>query len=169
MTKSRYQLEFDALPAWAQDLVLSISANGMALHGYGHEEMILAIINSEARAKYRACYLALRKDRMEGWSRGFDGLCELAAALSAPFPPPHEVPPHRMMTTSNLVEMVTAGDDGCAFDQPCYFGHRVEMHAVYCHNEAWPDSPRKCYRSQSDPEFRHEDCPGFLMNKAVAQ
>ena len=44
----------------------------------------------------------------------------------------------------NLVEMVT---DESAFDQPCYYGNRVENHAVYCHNTEWSDGPRKCHRT----------------------
>jgi hypothetical protein len=65
------------------------------------------------------------------------------------------------MTTDNIVEMVS--DDDCAFDQPCYFGHRVGTHAVYCHCDAWPDAPGKCRRDRTD--YRHEDCPGFVPNK----
>ena len=56
----------------------------------------------------------------------------------------------------NLVETI-AGDDQ-AWDQPCYFGHRIESHAVYCHNEAWLYSPRKCRRGGDWP---HSECPGF--------
>lgn len=58
---------------------------------------------------------------------------------------------------ANLVEVV-AGDD-CAWDQPCAHGHRVEQHAVYCHNSFWLYAPRKCYRNRLD--FKHENCPGF--------
>jgi hypothetical protein len=64
----------------------------------------------------------------------------------------------------NVVEMIQSDDADCAWDQPCAHGHRVEFHAVYCHNEQWLYSPRKCHRSQKDPEWRHQDCPGFLAN-----
>lgn len=65
----------------------------------------------------------------------------------------------------NLVELVTAGEENCGFDQPCKFGHRVEGHAVYCHNDAWPDSPRKCRRTwYTGGETKDEDCPGFQPN-----
>ncbi len=65
----------------------------------------------------------------------------------------------------NLVEMFTAGDDDCAFDQPCKHGHRVDSHAVYCHNEDWPGRPRKCQRTWSTGgNVRDEDCPGFAPN-----
>ena len=66
----------------------------------------------------------------------------------------------------NLVEMVADGDD-CAFDQPCKFGHRVEGHAVYCHNDEWYDSPRKCRRTwYTGGEVKDETCPGFQPNPA---
>jgi hypothetical protein len=67
-------------------------------------------------------------------------------------------------TTVNLVELI--GDpDECAFDQPCAHGHRVEWHAVYCHNDTWPGAPRKCRRSwYTGGEERDEDCPGYAPN-----
>lgn len=68
-------------------------------------------------------------------------------------------------TTNQIVEMITAGDDDCAYDQPCKFGHRVEGHAVYCHNEGWLYSPRKCRRSwYTGGETRDEDCKGYQPN-----
>ena len=72
--------------------------------------------------------------------------------------------PARERRVFNIVEVVVASEGGqdCAFDQPCCYGHRVEYHAVYCHNDAWPDSPRKCRRNRSD--YPHEDCPGFVAN-----
>ena len=66
----------------------------------------------------------------------------------------------------NIVELVADLED-CAFDQPCQFGHRVEGHAVYCHNDAWSDGPRKCRRTwYTGGEVRDEDCPGFQPNDA---
>lgn len=67
----------------------------------------------------------------------------------------------------NLVEMVAGAD--CAFDQPCAHGHRVEQHAVYCHNETWLYAPRKCKRSRNREDYRHEDCKGFRPNNALAE
>jgi hypothetical protein len=65
---------------------------------------------------------------------------------------------------TNIVEMI-ADEDECAFDQPCKFGHRVEGHAVYCHNDDWSDSPRKCRRTwYTGGEVRDEDCPGYQPN-----
>lgn len=64
----------------------------------------------------------------------------------------------------NLVELMAEAED-CAFDQPCKYGHRVECHAVYCHNDGWKDSPRKCRRTwYTGGEVRDEDCPGFEPN-----
>ena len=63
----------------------------------------------------------------------------------------------------NLVEMVTEG----VFDQPCKYGHRVEHHAVYCHNDEWIDGPRKCRQSWyygNEKGHEDKDCPGFKPN-----
>ena len=63
----------------------------------------------------------------------------------------------------NLVELVADGD--CAFDQSCRFGHRVEGHAVYCHNSTWAAAPRKCRRTwYTGGRMRDEDCPGYEPN-----
>ena len=67
--------------------------------------------------------------------------------------------------TQNLVELLAADPEGCAFDQPCAYGNRVEDHAVYCHNTEWKDAPRKCHRTWfTGGEVRDEDCPGFKPN-----
>src|SRR5579859_5446990 len=69
------------------------------------------------------------------------------------------------MMAFNLVEAIQEPDADCAFDQPCKFGHRVESHAIYCHNDAWTDSPRKCRRSwYTGGETKDEDCPGYQPN-----
>lgn len=66
---------------------------------------------------------------------------------------------------TNIVEVI-ADPGECAFDQPCKFGNRVDGHAVYCHNELWEDSPRKCRRTwSSGGETKGEDCPGFQPNQ----
>lgn len=160
--KSRWQKEFDALPEWTQKLVRSVSR----CESYGGGSPFVPISDPE---KWFTFNLTMRKEAHDDWWDGFWEMRDLAAAITAPWPPPSDLPPHENMTTGNIVEMMTAGDDDCAFDQPCYFGHRVESHAVYCHNEAWPDSPRKCRRSQHDPAHRHEDCPGFVANKIANQ
>jgi hypothetical protein len=69
---------------------------------------------------------------------------------------------------NNIVEAL-ANDDDSAFDQPCAWGHRVEQHAVYCHNTNWLYAPRKCrrHREQSwiwGEPWPHEGCPGFVAN-----
>ena len=65
----------------------------------------------------------------------------------------------------NIVEMMTDGDEDCAWDQPCAFGHRVGGHAVYCHNERWLYAPRKCRRTwYTGGKRRDEDCRGFKPN-----
>lgn len=67
----------------------------------------------------------------------------------------------------NIVEAIQESDADCAFDQPCKFGHRVDGHAIYCHNDEWTDSPRKCRRTwYSGGETKDEDCPGFQPNMA---
>ena len=61
----------------------------------------------------------------------------------------------------NLVELC---EDGC-FDQPCIYGHRINGHAVYCHNENWKDAPRKCRNSWYTGGLeKDEDCPGYKPN-----
>lgn len=65
---------------------------------------------------------------------------------------------------ANLVEMI-ADNEECAFDQPCRYGHRVDGHAVYCHNERWLYAPRKCRRTwYTGGEVRDEDCRGYEPN-----
>lgn len=67
----------------------------------------------------------------------------------------------------NLVELVAEPED-CAFDQPCKYGHRVDGHAVYCHNTNWADAPRKCmhtwYYGEDAKGKQDKDCPGFAPN-----
>jgi hypothetical protein len=161
--KSKWQKEFDALPPWAQRMVRGVT--GMGCHGFGHEEEILAGMSTESKKKYRGFFAGLRADAMEDWREGFWELCDLAQALTAPWPPPTDLPPHEKMTTQNIVEMIQSPDDDCAFDQQCYFGHRVNGHAIYCHNDAWPDAPRKCRRNRTD--HLHEDCPGYVPNSVL--
>lgn len=65
----------------------------------------------------------------------------------------------------NLVEMIQDEDADCAFDQPCAFGHRVNGHAVYCHNSKWLYAPGKCRRTwYTGGKTRDEDCEGFQPN-----
>lgn len=64
----------------------------------------------------------------------------------------------------NIVEMMQDADDDCAWDQPCAHGHRVEYHAVYCHNKRWLYSPTKCRRGNWGSGSPHDKCPGFLAN-----
>lgn len=157
--KSRWQQEFDALPEWAQKMVRSLA--GCGCYGSGNEDRILAGMSADAKEKYSCHFLAVRTELSEDWFDGFCEMRELAAAMTAPWPPPP--PPARERRAANLVEFLADPED-CGFDQPCAFGNRVESHAVYCHNEAWPDSPRKCHRNRSD--YKHEDCPGFVANSA---
>lgn len=70
--------------------------------------------------------------------------------------------------TVNIVEMV----EGSQFNQPCRHGALVDGHAVYCHNQAWKDAPRKCRRAwYTGGVERDEDCEGFeaQSNPAVGK
>lgn len=148
MENSKWQAEFDALPAWAQKMVRALAgcqSHGIGGDSYPHEE------NADI---FR---LALDRDKFSDWWSGFDGMLDLAQALTAPWPPPDA--PARERRVFNVVELLY--EDG-GFDQPCAFGNRVGGHAVYCHNDAWPNSPRKCRRNRDD--YKHEDCPGFVAN-----
>lgn len=70
------------------------------------------------------------------------------------------------MINRSLVELV-ADDDDCKFDQPCVYGHRVEGHAVYCHNNEWDHAPTKCRRTwYTGGKVTDESCPGFAPNPA---
>ena len=65
----------------------------------------------------------------------------------------------------NLAEILFASEED-AWDQPCRWGHRVNGHAVYCHNDEWTEGPRKCRRTwYTGGDVRDEDCPGFKPNK----
>lgn len=145
MSKSPWQQEFDALPEWAKMLVKGLAG----FRGYSVGDSGFTV--------------NLAKGKEQEWSDGFNGAVDLAHALTAPWPPAPE--PVREQSMMNIVEMVSGPEDS-SFDQPCAFGYRVESHAVYCHNEAWPDCPRKCRRSAHDPDYKHEDCPGFTPNSA---
>src|SRR3990167_11162825 len=105
---------------------------GHAGFGFGGaDELLRAIIyDKNRRASYSSFHVFLKNH--DDWFDGFSGLLSLAEALTAPWPP---LPaPIRETRAFNLVELI-GGEDDCAFDQPCAFGHRVNGHAVYCHNE----------------------------------
>lgn len=145
--KSKYQQEYDALPEWAKGIIDGLQA--ASSHGIGGPV-------GEARISITFDGEGVAWKMMDAIG---DAIC-FAGALTAPFPPP--APPAREKRAMNIVEMVADDDEECLFDQPCCFGHRVGFHAVYCHNEAWPHSPRKCHRNRDD--HLHEDCPGFVAN-----
>ena len=61
----------------------------------------------------------------------------------------------------NLVELIADSE----FNQRCIHGNLVDGHAVYCHNQTWPNAPRKCRRSwYTGGKVRDEDCEGFEAN-----
>jgi hypothetical protein len=65
----------------------------------------------------------------------------------------------------NLVEMFAENEGH--WNQPCLYGHLVDGHAVYCHNDGWRDGPRKCRNSwYYGKGTGHDDkyCPGFEPN-----
>lgn len=149
--KSRWQQEYDALPLWARNLVDALRSSC----GYGS--------GPDTGSLKTAKVLFGDYSGVDAFHKAVSDAQQFAYALSAPWPPP--AAPVREKRVLNVVELMAAaeaGDVDCAFDQACAFGHRVEGHAVYCHNEAWPDRPRKCHRNRSD--FPHEDCPGFVSN-----
>lgn len=144
--ESPWAKEFSALPIWAQEMVTA--ARGLRSHGFSDDNhAFVELASGEA---------------VDRWSLGLDGLLELAAAMSAPWPRLtfDEV---TLGKPRNLVEMIF-GDDW-AFDQKCAFGRRVGGHAVYCSNDAWEGSPRKCRRGEVD--YLHEDCPGYVRNPSI--
>jgi len=147
MTQSRWQRQFEELPGWAKKMVRGLA--GCA--GYGvvslSDTPIGVGVSKSDREKYSCSYVILDKTKTDDWWDGFFHMRDLAAALTAPWPPP--APAHREKRAFNISELVSESeDDGGGFDQPCAFGNRVPDHAVYCHNDAWPDSPRKCRRNR---------------------
>lgn len=158
--KSRWQKEFDALPEWAQKLVIGLQ--GVRAHGSFNASLIFGKgMFDDASAQH----VILERESSKGFSDGLWGAMDLAEALTAPYPPPE--PPARERHALNIVEFMADGedeDDAPRFDHPCCFGSRVPGHAVYCHNDAWPHSPRKCHRRADNPEHLPEDCPGFVAN-----
>lgn len=157
MEKSKYQIEFEALPAWAQKMVSA--AAGVVSYGGGHRDMLAGTGHPE---KYEAFHVGIEREHFTGWFAAFCDMKDFADALTAPWPKPDA--PVRERRAFNVVELMSdvEGDDGGGFVEPCAFGSLVPGHAVYCHNEAWPNSPRKCRRNRDD--YRHEDCPGFVAN-----
>ena len=148
--RSRWQAEYDTLPKWARSIIDGLKQS----HAYG--------VGRDEEDEHTVTVHFERSDDASEFLTAVANAVTFKNALSAPFPPPP--PPARERRVINTVEMVAVEGDNsdCAFDQPCCYGHRVECHAVYCHNEKWPDSPRKCYRNKSD--YQHEDCPGFVAN-----
>jgi hypothetical protein len=153
MSKSKWQKEYDALPEWARKMVRA------AAHVHGHGGFATELVGL-GRDKIGLHVLFGSREHADLWNDGLWELIDLASALTAPWPPPE--PPPRERRVVNVVELIDDGNEGGGFDQPCCFGNRVGYHAVYCHNDAWPNSPRKCRRNRED--YKHEDCPGFVAN-----
>lgn len=67
----------------------------------------------------------------------------------------------------NIVPALLADKDEVAYDCPCAWAQRVINHAVYCENEGWLYSPRKCRRGPGawTGEPSQESCPGFKPNE----
>lgn len=156
--RSKYQREFDALPEWAQKLV--IAAQTCGCYGSHDASDIKVGMTTEAQAKYAndAFHALFGVEANRIWFEGFCDLREFAGALTAPWPKP--APPAREKRAFNIVELIDDDEDG-GFDQPCCFANRVGGHATYCHNEAWPNSPSKCRRGWDDTWL---ECPGFVAN-----
>lgn len=65
----------------------------------------------------------------------------------------------------NIVPLLAEGD--VAYDCPCAWAQHVKGHAVYCENDGWLYSPRKCRRGIGswDGTPLQETCPGFRKNE----
>lgn len=155
MKKPKWQEEFDALPEWVQKMVRAASST--ICYGTHTPDLVGMSVNKD---DYHGFQIVLHNDTTSDWWDGWSHMRELSEAITAPWPPP--AAPVREKRSMNVVELM---DDEQAFDQPCAFGNRCGGHAVYCHNEAWPNAPRKCRRTwYTGGVERDEDCPGFVMN-----
>lgn len=154
MDKSKYQEEYDSLPEWAKSLIDGLKD----CCGYGGGRSTMG-------EKYSTLMFEFKRE--SNTTKAFSGMCgaiDLKNALSAPNPPPTAEEIAESVIKMNVVELCDDGEDS-AFDQPCTFGHRVNGHAVYCHNTLWPDSPRKCKRGNYwGEDWPHKDCPGYVAN-----
>lgn len=158
--KSRWQSEFDALPEWVKPMVMACQS--LVAHGMSESGEIFAGMSKDSRKGKAAFFAAMNRNDAYQFMTGFWHMSDLAKALTAPWPP--AAAPAREKRAFNVVELM---DEQQAFDQPCAFGNRCGGHAVYCHHETWPHSPRKCRRNRTD--HRHEDCPGFVANPDYKQ
>lgn len=154
-----HRSEYASLPDWAKKLIDALQH--VSAYGGGAESM-LDMYSGERKEQLSAFGIVFHKDAIGAWFDAFIDAKILADAMSAPYPAP-KPKPHESIITENVVELIS--HDECAFDQPCHYGNRAGGHAVYCHNDLWPNSPRKCKRSfYTNGEVRDEDCPGFYPN-----
>lgn len=144
--KSKYQLEYESLPEWVREIVDAIRP----WRSYGERK--------EDVGDGSSAIVGFSDYKESGrFIESLQYAIDLNNAMTAPYPPPPA--PKRERRSFNIVEMM---DEDSAFDVPCCFGNHVHGHAVYCHNEAWPNSPRKCRRNMTD--YPYDECPGFVAN-----
>lgn len=156
---AKAKAEFEALPEWAKAMVLA------AQKAVGHGGISQSTAETKLFGEAIGMYFRETKGGASEFAMALGDLSDFARDLSAPDPSVYEsLPTEPEFTADNIVELA-AGEEDSAFDQPCRFGHRVEGHAVYCHNELWPGAPRKCRRTlYTGGEIRDEDCPGYAPN-----
>lgn len=151
-TKAPWQTVYEALPPWVRKLVDAVPEH--AGYSYGHREgypggTAVSVLFSESQGESASKMLA-----------ALMGLGSFKESMSAPWPPVG--PTAEDSFTASIVEMV-ADPDGCAFDQACAWGYRVEQHKVYCHHAKWPDHPNRCPYGWGTPTDA-EACPGYFAN-----
>lgn len=157
--RERLKQEYDSLPQWTRSLLDALGN----VTGYGCRV-------DEDDPKELSIFVTVGGFASHATSDALFDAVRIASCLTAPMPGSYNLNEIRIRRSAvNLVEMVAESDD-CGFDQPCAFGHRVEGHAVYCHNDAWSGGPRKCRRTwYTGGEERDEDCPGFCPNPNAQQ
>lgn len=96
-SKSKWQVEFNALPPWAQKLVTSLQGLGTTTFGTELPSFL------EGKG-YQSIQLAIKQGHYTDFCEAVSTAKALSEALTAPWPKPTDLPLHEKMQTDNLVD-----------------------------------------------------------------
>ena len=107
MKKPTWQQEFDALPKWAQNIVIGLRGIG-SCGGMDDRQIKAGMRNAHV---YEGFHVLLNKASRDHWWNGFFEACDLASAMSAPGPRSQmiEPPTQQMSLKLSLVLMIVYG------------------------------------------------------------